>query len=708
MMFHLKLYNLKEITTEKINDALIQCKEGLTTSVNIELQNNNIEAGIDILDAKLADIHKANKIKPLKVSHQISTKMEDANKAFDEYMRTIDDPKSTNEVINEKLERYKFARKALTKDVVSAETKKWNDVIQGNDSKRYWSFIDWKGNVKHKKQLTSPALHEFELFFEDLYKCNNPAELYEIMNLQSDVHVPVLDEPFTENEVQVAFRNMKNSGYDYKLPVLKTLVASFSLLLVTILNMIFFVKYPVSLACSLLSLIPKTGNLLLPKNYRGIQMMKALACLYDHIIANRLKLWLSFNVNQTAFQKNKSTLLHIFTLRILIEVAKKKKLPLYIGTMDIEKAFDHIPRSLLLKKLVTLGIGKCMLFALKQVYCFSVCVLKFQGDLSRSFSMERGVRQGAASSVLLFNAFIDGLFNHLEAKCSTEELLSNPHSLIHADDTIILSTDRKQFIHKCNEAIAFFTENKLNLNMGKSCYLVINSNSTAHSKTNIVLKSGLLKYKNCFKYLGIIISDSGSLKQDVKSIVDRKRSNVSIKFTNFCKVNRNAPLNVKLDVLDICVASSIIYASETWGNNSKEADLCYRSGLKTALSVRKNTNNEIIYIETGKFPLHCRIQKLQIKFWLYVVRYIAEFPDSALSKVVKIGLDNSIPYLRYYQNLVLKFDNPFRCEQTLNKSYTDLWKQKIVEASIDVDCKLGTYYTVSTLSYKSSHQILKI
>ena len=117
--------------------------------------------------------------------------------------------------------------------------------------------------------------------------------------------------------------------------------------------------------------------------------------------------------------------------------------------MDIEKAFDHVPRSLLLKRLVTLGIGKFMLFALKQIYIFSVCVLKFQGELSESFPMERGVRQGAASSVVLFNLFIDGLFIHLTQKCSTEELLKDIHALIHADDTIVLSTNRHSFVQKC-------------------------------------------------------------------------------------------------------------------------------------------------------------------------------------------------------------------------------------------------------------------
>ena len=149
----------------------------------------------------------------------------------------------------------------------------------------------------------------------------------------------------------------------------------------------------------------------------------------------------------------------------------------------------------------------------------------------------------------------------------------------------------------------------------------------------------------------VLISDRGSLKQDVKTFIDQKRSNLSIKFTNFCKTNRNAPLRVKLDLLDVCVSSSITYAAETWGNNSKEADLCYRSGLRTALSIRQNTNTEIVFIETGKYPLNCRVQKSQIKFWLYVLRYINDFPEAALSKVVNIAKEIGIPFLRYYENL---------------------------------------------------------
>ena len=48
------------------------------------------------------------------------------------------------------------------------------------------------------------------------------------------------------------------------------------------------------------------------------------------------------------------------------------------------------------------------------------------------------------------------------------------HVLLHADDTLIVSTDRLLFKKKCNIMLDYFMENKLRLNLGKSGYLLIN------------------------------------------------------------------------------------------------------------------------------------------------------------------------------------------------------------------------------------------
>ena len=137
-------------------------------------------------------------------------------------------------------------------------------------------------------------------------------------------------------------------------------------------------------------------------------MLRALAVLYDRIINNRLEKWIIHRISdvQSGFQKLKSTLHLIFAIRLLIEIAKQTNTTLYIGMFDLEKAFDKVSRYKLLKKLVEKGIGNCMLQALKRVYKSTYCVLSYGQEVSRKFRTFTGIRQGAASSALLFIVFI--------------------------------------------------------------------------------------------------------------------------------------------------------------------------------------------------------------------------------------------------------------------------------------------------------------
>ena len=204
--------------------------------------------------------------------------------------------------------------------------------------------------------------------------------------------IPVVDDPISDHEINDAVKSMTNGGFDFNLQILLIMTSCFSHVILLLLNFIFFVRYPVHLALALLSIIPKKGNLLLPKNYRGIQMMRALGSLYDRIIARRLYSWMHVEPEQSAFQKGKSAIMQIFTLRILIEIAKRKNTPIYIASVDIEKAFDKISRYRLLAKLIARGIGFAMLEALKRIYLHTSCIIHFYGSFSNEFETFSGIR----------------------------------------------------------------------------------------------------------------------------------------------------------------------------------------------------------------------------------------------------------------------------------------------------------------------------
>jgi hypothetical protein len=162
---------------------------------------------------------------------------------------------------------------------------------------------------------------------------------------------------------------------------------------------------------------------------------------------------------------------------------------------------------------------------------------------------------------------------------------------------------------------------------------------------------------------------------------------------------------VKLEVLDVCVTSSLLYGCETWASYGNDVEQPYRSGLKTALNVRQNLNTEIVHVESGKHPLKGKVQSAQLKFWLFVKnKYVVEFPESALAKVVEMGLNCNSKYLKHYTDLQATYENPQACKEAINNKYLDICRAKIIaKHNQDPDSKLGTYYCVNP-DFKSNVQ----
>ena len=187
----------------------------------------------------------------------------------------------------------------------------------------------------------------------------------------------------------------------------------------------FFCAYPVSATKSLLTSIPKKGNLLLPENWRDINMLSGLAALYDRILGNRIKHWMHIPEEQSAYQIGKSCLTQTFTLRCMIEICKKQNANLYVAVLDLEKVFDRVDRVKMLETLHDHGMGRTMLEALKNMYSKTVSVIENIGTIICTI----GIRQGAVSSCYIFIIFINSIISMLKTKFSTNNIYGEIHSL---------------------------------------------------------------------------------------------------------------------------------------------------------------------------------------------------------------------------------------------------------------------------------------
>ena len=687
---NIKRFN-KEYNLDIINDYITENRDIIERDITEAIEGNDIDLAVENFNLHMENMHHVSKLKFNKVNRSLHTNlMTNANIRFRNLISKIHESDSSG--IDEVLEGYLESRKQVTGYMMSSELEEWKRVTSGNDDSELWNKIDWKGEIKCATKI-HPPLNQLKEHFENIYTAEDNS-LQNLDELSSDIYIPILDDPITNLEVNESMKKCKKGGYDFPVTSMKKFVHFFMPVILLLLNTIFYCYYPIKLACSLLFSIPKKGNLCLPQNFRGIQMLPMLGVLYDRILYGRLEKWLNIHEEQTGFQKGKSTTHQIFTIRILIELAKYMKITLYIGCFDIEKAFDKVSRYILLKKLITYGIGHCMLNALKSIYSRTSCILSMKGKYSTAFPTESGIRQGAASSSLLFIAFINDLIDFIKENCDSEPLIDSLHCLLHADDTLIISTSRSLFIKKCNLMNEYFDNNQLRLNLGKSGYMIIKGKKE-DMKCRIELNKGHLNYKKELTYLGVIIGDTGRLKEDIINSLEDKRGNVTIKFTNFCAKNFLAPLKIKLKVLKSCVVSSLLYSCETWSHYIPDKiEVTYRTGIKTALNIRKNCCNEVLYIESGMYPLVCDVKKRQLKFWKSINSDVNQLPY--IQRLVQLGINANLPFLSHYIELERKHLEPDKCIINLRQEYQLLWKTKIQEAfNTDRDSPLGTYVTVN-------------
>ena len=616
--------------------------------------------------------------------------MNECDECFRKYLNELS--KGNDDVLPDLYKKYQEKRSKLNAELFSNFDRKYKNVIDCNDSKRLWGMINWKGDMSSPSN--HPPIEELSEHFSTLYE---PIEDDgDIQSLSCDTYLPVTDKPIDDTELKEACAQIKKGGYDFSGICLLLLLATVGGVLLLLVNTMLSSGFPSRLRTSVLTALPKSGNLRLSDNYRGIQMLPLLAIVFDRILCNRLIKWAKINFEQTAFQTGKGTTDQMFLLRVIISLVKANGMKLYVGFFDLSKAFDRVSRYLLLKQLLKLGVGSVLFYALKSIYSVTRCVLKSFGKISEVFETHTGIKQGASSSVILFIIFMDDIIDTLKENCLVEPILRDLHSLLHADDTVVLSTNRELFIHKCNVLIDTIKEKKMSLNYKKSGYFIING-TVEDVKCNLKLKSGWLNYNGVQKYLGAIFTDTGSLAIDMGLFLKKKTKEVNVKFARFLLKNEYAPLSVKLKVVGACINSSFLYGCESWGSSSLQSiEVLQRKALKMVLDVSKSTPNEIVYIESGFNCLKPTIYKRQLKFFQKVKQDCMNHPESPVSVIIKQALDENTPFLRHYSKLERIFVSPQGCFDHHVEEHKQLIEQKIRQKfASDPDSILGTYHRIN-------------
>ena len=155
--------------------------------------------------------------------------------------------------------------------------------------------------------------------------------------------------------------------------------------------------------------LPKKGDMQDCKNYRGIMLLSVPGKVLNIVILDRLKTGVDAKLrdHQDGFRKDRSCTNQIATLRIIVEQSMEWDSSLYINVVDYEKAFDSLVRDTPWKLLQHYGILDKLISLIRNSYEDMACRVVHAGQLTDSFIVKTGVRQGCLLSPFLFLLAID-------------------------------------------------------------------------------------------------------------------------------------------------------------------------------------------------------------------------------------------------------------------------------------------------------------
>jgi hypothetical protein len=185
----------------------------------------------------------------------------------------------------------------------------------------------------------------------------------------------------------------------------------------------------------------------------------------------------------------------------------------YACTLDAEMAFDGIPHSVLLYKAINVIPDPwwCILY---MWYKYLKVRIKWNGNLSDCFRIERGTRQGGLTSPFLFNIFYQDLVSDLHMTTGGLKIDNISYSVLaYADDLLLLSATVSGLQGLINYANEYIKSHGLNFNNSKTKCITFGKQYFT-CPPNWFMNNSRLCSEDSIEYLGTVLSNNSVSHKD--------------------------------------------------------------------------------------------------------------------------------------------------------------------------------------------------
>jgi len=199
-------------------------------------------------------------------------------------------------------------------------------------------------------------------------------------------------------------------------------------------------------------------------SYRGMKLLEHAMKVVEKIFEHRIRQQTEIDDTQFGFRKGKGTTDAIFMARQMQKHYRVKGKKLYFGFVDLEKAFDRVPRKVISWAMHKQEVEEWLVSAVISMYAGAKTVVRTVYGISKGFEVKVGMHRGSGLSLLLFVIVMEAI--------SRELRVALPWELLYADDLEVIAETEEELIKRLSEWKDNVESKGMTVNMNKTKVMI--------------------------------------------------------------------------------------------------------------------------------------------------------------------------------------------------------------------------------------------
>ena len=361
----------------------------------------------------------------------------------------------------------------------------------------------------------------------------------------------------------------------------------------------------------------------------------------------------------------------MFVIRRLQELARKKRIPLYVCFIDLTKAYASVDRTFLRTVLARFGVPQILISVIRQFHDgMRACMWLDDRVCSRWLAVEQGLRQGCVLAPLLLNIVFAAVINSASTRFKADKGIMNASvhlrnkrgvggqgeatvresvfatplwGMLYADDAGVVSQSPEHLKKMMGVIVVVCAAFGLIVSEAKTEIMCLRATGMPESTATFSVEAAgqVCNQTNEFVYLGGNVNHNGHLSIEV----DRRVRNAWCSFRKYTLElydRPSAPLELKIRMQRAEVLETMLYGCVTWSPRACHYDTLrrahYRFLIRCIVWRKHNRADHPIscldtLLKTGSESIEATLHTRGILF----AGFVAHMENTRLPKCVMFG-----------------------------------------------------------------------